>query len=45
MTAFTESEIEVFSLEELRKIGFDYLPGPSIAPEDKPSKFESVRRS
>jgi type I restriction enzyme R subunit len=38
MTAFTESEIEVFSLEELVKIGFDYLPGPSIAPEDKPVK-------
>ncbi len=35
MTAFTESEIEVFSLEELRKIGFIYLPGPSIAPEDE----------
>ena len=34
MTAFTESEIEVFSLQELGKIGFDYLPGPSIAPVD-----------
>ena len=29
MAAFIESEIEVFSLEELQGIGFDYLPGPS----------------
>jgi len=33
MTAFTESEIEVFSLDELKKIGFAYVPGPSLAPD------------
>lgn len=33
MTAFTESEIEVFSIDELKQIGFSYIPGPSIAPE------------
>ena len=34
MINFTESEIEVFSLAELQSIGFDFLPGPDIAPED-----------
>lgn len=34
MTAFTESEIESFSLEELKKNGFRYVAGPIIAPED-----------
>jgi type I restriction enzyme, R subunit len=41
MTAFTESEIEVFALEELQKTGFAYVPGPSIAPDSdeiKPSQ-------
>jgi len=33
MTAFTESEIEIFSLDELKRLGFSYLPGPSIAPD------------
>lgn len=33
MTQFTESEIEVFSLDELGKVGFSYVPGPSIAPD------------
>jgi len=33
MTAFTESEIEVFSLYELKQQGFSYIPGPSIAPD------------
>lgn len=33
MTAFTESEIEVFSIDELRQLGFSYIPGPSIAPD------------
>ena len=32
MTAFTESEIETFSLNELKQLGFSYIPGPSIAP-------------
>jgi type I restriction enzyme R subunit len=42
MTYFTESEIEVFSLAELQAVGFEFIPGQSIAPQDKPSKFESV---
>jgi type I restriction enzyme R subunit len=29
----TESEIESFSLDELKKLGFSYIPGPSIAPD------------
>ena len=33
MTAFTESEIEIFSLNELKQLGFSYIPGPSIAPD------------
>lgn len=33
MTAFTESEIEIFSLDELKDLGFSYVPGPSIAPD------------
>ena len=33
MTAFTESEIEIFSLNELTRQGFSYIPGPSIAPD------------
>ncbi|MDP2932991.1 MAG: type I restriction endonuclease, partial [bacterium] len=33
MTAFTESEIEIFSLDELKQLGFSYVPGPSIAPD------------
>ena len=33
MTAFTESEIEIFSLDELKDLGFSYIPGPSIAPD------------
>ena len=34
MTAFAESEIESFSLDELKQLGFSYIPGPSIAPFD-----------
>ena len=33
MTAFTESEIEIFSLDEVKRLGFSYIPGPSIAPD------------
>lgn len=29
----TESEIESFSLDELKKLGFSYIQGPSIAPD------------
>ena len=33
MTAFTESEIEILSLDEVKRLGFSYIPGPSIAPD------------
>jgi type I restriction enzyme R subunit len=33
MTAFTESEIEILSLDEFKRLGFSYIPGPSIAPD------------
>ena len=33
MNNFTESEIEIFSLDELKDLGFSYIPGPSIAPD------------
>ncbi len=36
MTSFTESEIEVFSLNELQRQGFAYVPGLSIAPDAGP---------
>jgi type I restriction enzyme R subunit len=35
MTSFTESEIEIFSLDELKQLGFSYIPGPSIAPDSE----------
>ena len=38
MTKFTESEIEIFSLDELKRIGFSYIPGPSIAPDEESGK-------
>jgi type I restriction enzyme, R subunit len=31
--SFTESEIETYSLDELKELGFSYIPGPSIAPD------------
>ena len=33
MINFTESEIEVFSLDVLKQLGFLYAPGPSLAPD------------
>lgn len=33
MISFTESEIEIFSLNELKQLGFSYIAGPSIAPD------------
>ena len=43
MTAFTESEIEVFSLDELKKTGFTYFAGPSLAPDEGiPSFIEAT---
>lgn len=45
MTAFTESEIEVFSLDELKKIGFPYFPGPSLAPDADLAQAVLVRET
>ena len=45
MSSFTESEIEVYSLAELSKIGFDYLPGPSLAPDEKATHPESSAKA
>jgi len=33
VNSFTESEIEILSLDELKRFGFSYIPGPSIAPD------------
>lgn len=33
MIAFTESAIESFSIDELKQLGFSYIPGLSIAPD------------
>ena len=33
MYNFTESEIENYSLDEFKRLGFSYVPGPSIAPD------------
>lgn len=38
MTSFTESEIEIFFLSELKQLGFSYIPGPSIAPDVEPPR-------
>ncbi|MBI4288434.1 MAG: hypothetical protein HY671_08420 [Chloroflexi bacterium] len=43
MTAFTESEIEIFSLDELNKAGFFYIPGPSIAPDVEAIQISLLR--
>ncbi|MFC1968165.1 type I restriction endonuclease subunit R [Chloroflexota bacterium] len=33
MPSFTESEIEILSLDEFKQLGFSYVPGPSMAPD------------
>ncbi|MFH1563894.1 MAG: type I restriction endonuclease, partial [Nitrospirota bacterium] len=38
MTNFTESEIEIFSLDELKQLGFACIPGLSIAPDDETNR-------
>jgi type I restriction enzyme, R subunit len=38
MLTFTESEIEIFAIEELQRIGFTHIPGPSIAPDAEPAQ-------
>lgn len=45
MGKITENEIELFAIEELEKLGFQYLYGPEIAPDgEQPerSSFEEV---
>jgi type I restriction enzyme R subunit len=42
MTSFTESEIEVFSLDELKRIGFFYYAGPSLSPDEGIPSFIEV---
>lgn len=36
MKSFTESDIEIFSIEELSALKYKYIPGPSIAPDALP---------
>ena len=45
MTAFTESEIESFSLDELKQLGFSYIPGPSIAPDAETTQASLIAES
>ncbi len=33
MTSFTESDIEILALDELKGLNYSYIPGPSIAPD------------
>lgn len=42
MTAFTESEIEILSLEELAKNGFRYIAGPVIAPFETDDQTQGI---
>jgi type I restriction enzyme R subunit len=45
MNNFTESEIEIFSLDELKDLGFSYIPGPSIAPDVEAAQAFMVAES
>jgi type I restriction enzyme R subunit len=45
MPAFTESEIESFSLDELNQLGFSYIPGPSIAPDAETTQASLIAES
>ncbi|OGS20289.1 MAG: hypothetical protein A2252_12075 [Elusimicrobia bacterium RIFOXYA2_FULL_39_19] len=36
MTIFNESEIEKFSISELKKLGFGYIYGPNLDPDSEP---------
>jgi len=42
MINFTESEIENYSLDELKQLGFSYVPGPAIAPDSDGGLAESL---
>jgi len=35
MTKITETDIELFTIEELEALGYHYLHGPSIAPDEE----------
>ncbi len=45
MNSFTESEIEIFSLDELKRLGFSYIPGPSLAPDAEAAQGSMVAES
>ena len=45
MTAFTESEIEILSLDELKRLGFSYITGPSLAPDAEAAHGSMVAES
>jgi type I restriction enzyme R subunit len=45
MNIFTESEIESFSLDELKQLGFSYIPGPSIAPDAEATQASLIAES
>ena len=41
MTKITESDIELYAIEELEKQGYTFIHGPDIAPDgDKPERKE-----
>ena len=42
MRTFTESEIESFSIDELKRLGFSYVPGPAIAPDGEAGAVSMV---
>jgi len=45
MPAFTESEIENFSLNELNRLGFACIPGPAIAPDAEMTQEPKIDES
>ncbi|KKT47809.1 MAG: hypothetical protein UW40_C0057G0007, partial [Parcubacteria group bacterium GW2011_GWF2_44_17] len=45
MHNFTESEIESFSIDELKRLGFSYIPGPVIAPDGEVGAASMVAES
>lgn len=45
MRNFTESEIESFSIDEFKRLGFSYIPGPAIAPEGEEGAVSMVGES
>src|SRR3989338_5952906 len=45
MHNFTESEIESFSIDELKRVGVFYIPGPVIAPDGEAGAASMVAES